>query len=398
MIKKLMANVKGDKVIWSVIVILSLFSLLVIYSTTDRLAIKNNTTPLKFMAGQALYLTLGLFVIYIFHKIKYTKFMRWSVLLYLASIPLLIYTLFFGTELNSGSRWISIPVVGLTIQTSDLAKLAIFTFLARQLSLKQSVMGNFVQGFLLPILIPVLIICGLIAPANLSTALLLGLTCSIMFFIGRVPIKFIMILAMCGLLMVAGIFGYSKMTGTGRGGVWEKRIAVFMGKGEVDEDANFQTNQANIAIANGGLFGQGPGNSYAKNYLPHPYSDFVFAIIIEEYGLVGGTAILFCYLLLLWRSINIFRRCPYAFGAFLSIGLSFTLVFQAMINMAVAVHLVPVTGQTLPFISKGGSSIVFTAVAIGIILSVSRYVDEMEGKQQLVKQIQKEQELAKATS
>ncbi len=394
--KKILDNVKGDKVIWSVIVILSLFSLLLIYSTTDRLALQYNSSTFKYMVSQAFYLCLGLLVIYIFHRMKYTTFMKWSVYLYLASIPLLIYTLFFGTELNSGSRWIAIPFVGLTIQTSDLAKLAIFTFLARQLSLKQKIVNDFWKGFFFPILMPVLIICGLIAPANLSTALLLGVTCCILFFIGRVPIKYILLLAVAGILMMLTIFGVSKLTGKGRGATWEKRVAVFFDNTKADADDTYQTDQANIAVANGGLTGRGPGNSYAKNYLPHPYSDFVFAIVIEEYGLLGASLVIFCYLLLLWRSINIFRRCPYAFGAFLSLGLSFTLVFQAFINMAVAVHLVPVTGQTLPFISKGGSSIVFTAVAIGIILSVSRYVDAMEGKQQLVKQVQKEQEEALA--
>ena len=394
--KKILDNVKCDKVIWSVIVILSLFSLLLIYSTTDRLAMQYNSSTFKYMVSQAFYLCLGLLVIYIFHRMKYTTFMKWSVYLYLASIPLLIYTLFFGTELNSGSRWIAIPFVGLTIQTSDLAKLAIFTFLARQLSLKQKIVNDFWKGFFFPILMPVLIICGLIAPANLSTALLLGVTCCILFFIGRVPIKYILLLAVAGVLLMLTIFGVSKLTGKGRGATWQKRVEVFFDNTKADADDTYQTDQANIAVANGGLTGRGPGNSYAKNYLPHPYSDFVFAIVIEEYGLIGASLVIFCYLLLLWRSINIFRRCPYAFGAFLSLGLSFTLVFQAFINMAVAVHLVPVTGQTLPFISKGGSSIVFTAVAIGIILSVSRYVDAMEGKQQLVKQVQKEQEEALA--
>lgn len=390
--KKILENVKGDKIIWSVVVILSLFSLLLIYSATDRLAMKHDSTPFKFMVSQAFYLGLGLLVIYIFHRMKYTTFMKWSVYLYLACIPLLIYTLFFGTELNSGSRWIAIPIVGLTIQTSDLAKLAIFTFLARQLSLKQKIVNDFWKGFFFPILMPVLIVCGLIAPANLSTALLLGATCCILFFIGRVPIRYILLLALAGVLLMLLIFTVSKLTGKGRGATWQKRIEVFFDNSKADADDTYQTDQAKIAIANGQFFGKGPGNSYAKNYMPHPYSDFVFAVVIEEYGLLGAMFVLACYLLFLWRSINIFRRCPYAFGAFLSLGLSFTLVFQAMINMAVAVNLVPVTGQTLPFISKGGSSIVFTAVAVGVILSVSRYVDEMEGKQQLVKQVQKEEE------
>lgn len=392
--KKILENVKGDKVIWSIVVILSTFSLLLIYSTTDRLAVRYNTTPFKLMLSHGFYLALGLGVIFVFHRMRYTTFMKWSVYLYLASIPLLIYTLFFGAEINSGSRWIAIPFVGVTIQTSDLAKLAIFTFLARQLSLKQKVINDFRKGFLWPILMPVLIICGLIAPANLSTALLLGLTCCILFFIGRIPLKYILVMAAAGIGLMFCIFLGSKITGKGRGATWEKRIEVFFNKDKATLDDNYQTNHANIAIANGGLTGKGPGNSTAKNFLPHPYSDFVFAIVIEEYGLMGASGVILCYLLLLWRSINIYRRCPYAFGAFLSLGLSFTLVFQALINMAVAVSLVPVTGQTLPFISKGGSSIVFTAVAVGIILSVSRYVDEMEGKEQLVKQVREEQQNA----
>src|SRR5690606_24899371 len=272
--------------------------------------------------------------------------------------------------------------------------LAIFTFLARQLSLKQKVINDFRKGFLWPILMPVLIVCGLIAPANLSTALLLGLTCCILFFIGRIPLKYILVMAAAGIGLMLCIFLGSKITGKGRGATWEKRIEVFFNKDKATLDDNYQTNHANIAIANGGLTGKGPGNSTAKSFLPHPYSVLVFAIVIEEYGSLGASGVILCYLLLLWRSINIYRRCPYAFGAFLSLGLSFTLVFQALINMAVAVSLVPVTGQTLPFISKGGSSIVFTAVAVGIILSVSRYVDEMEGKEQLVKQVREEQQNA----
>jgi len=274
-------------------------------------------------------------------------------------------------------------VANITFQTSDLAKLAIFMFLARQLSMKQKVIKDFKNGFL-PVLIPVLIICGLIAPANLSTALLLGVTCCMLFFIGRVDVKHILLLMMVGLVGVFLLWGISKAFGFGRGATWEQRIESYLGHGSGEDD--YQITQAKIAIANGGLMGKGPGNSWARDFLPHPYSDFIFAIIIEEYGLIGGSLLVGLYLLFLWRSIQIFRRCPYAFGAFLSLGLSFTLVFQALINMAVNVHLVPVTGLTLPLVSMGGSSIWFTSIAIGIILSVSRYVDEMEGLQAIATQ------------
>lgn len=195
-------------------------------------------------------------------------------------------------------------------------------------------------------------------------------------------------LALVGAIGVVGLFFVSKATGFGRAATWEKRIADFVGsdndKGEKEEI--YQVLQAKIAIANGGVTGRGPGNSLQRNYLPEAYSDFIFSSIIEEYGLIGATVLVFLYLLFLWRSILIFKRCPYAFGAFLAVGLSITLVFQAMLNMAVNVHLVPVTGLTLPLVSMGGSSIWFTSIAIGVILSVSRYVDENEGKKKAAKQ------------
>jgi cell division protein FtsW len=192
-----------------------------------------------------------------------------------------------------------------------------------------------------------------------------------------------MLLAVVGIIGVGLLFSASIAFKVGRGATWQKRIENYMGKGtdEKDGDSNYQITQAKIAIASGGLTGRGPGKSWARDFLPHPYSDFIFAIIIEEYGIIGATVLIGVYLLFLWRSILIFRRCPYAFGAFLAVGLSFTLVFQALMNMAVNVHLVPVTGLTLPLVSMGGSSIWFNSVAIGIILSVSRYVDEMEGNE-----------------
>lgn len=387
--QQLLQRIKGDKMIWSIVIMLSLWSMLAVYSATRSIEWRNER---DYVMKHVFILVLGLIIVYIVHRINYTKFARFAVILFLLSIPLLVYTLIGGgTTLNDGARWISIPFTGLTFQTSDLAKLAIFMFLARQLSIKQRVIKDFKKGFL-PVLIPVLIICGLIAPANLSTALLLGVTCCMLFFIGRVDVKHIALLAAIGFAGVFLLFVASKTFGFGRGATWQNRIENFIGKEGEDSkksaDANFQSEQANIAIASGGIIGRGPGNSWARDFLPHPYSDFIFAIIIEEYGLIGGMILIGLYVLFLWRSIQIFKRCPYAFGAFLALGLSFTLVFQAMINMAVNVHLLPVTGLTLPLVSMGGSSIWFTSIAIGIILSVSRYVDDMEGKESL--QTQKE--------
>ena len=382
---KLLDRVKGDKVIWSVVILLSIVSLLAVYSSTGMLAYKKDQHATYYLVKQLMVLAFGLLIIYVVHKINYTKFAKLSVMLYVISLPLLAYTLLFGAKINGGSRWIQLPVINLTFQSSDLAKLALFMFLARLLSVKQNSIKDLKKGFL-PVLAPVFLTCGLIAPANLSTALMLGATCCILLFIGRVQVKHIAMLAVAGVLGVVVLFGVSKLTGFGRAATWEKRIADFRGgnnsNGEKKE-AVFQVQQAKIAIANGGLFGRGPGHSLQRDYLPEAYSDFIFSSIIEEYGLVGGAILILLYLTFLWRSIVIFRRCPYAFGAFLAVGLSITLVFQAMLNMAVNVHLVPVTGLTLPMVSMGGSSIWFTSIAIGIVLSVSRYVDEMEGKKNI---------------
>lgn len=378
--KQLLTKTKGDQVIWGVVLLLSFISMLAVYSSTGSLAYRMEKNSSYYLVKQVMVLGLGLLITYWVHKVNYTKFARVAVILYLLSLPLLIYTLFFGTSLNEGSRWIKLPVINLTFQTSDLAKLALFMFLARVLSMKQAVIKDMRKGFI-PVLLPMLFTCALIAPANLSTALMLGATCSILFYIGRVQVKHLMLLALVGFIGVCVLFTVSKITGFGRAKTWQQRIEDFGGKKKegAPEDV-YQVQQAKIAIANGGVTGRGPGRSLQKNFLPHPYSDFIFSIIIEEYGLLGGAVVVTLYLLFLWRSILIFKRCPFAFGAFLAVGLSITLVFQAMLNMAVNVHLVPVTGLTLPMISMGGSSIWFTSIAIGIVLSVSRYVDEMEGE------------------
>lgn len=379
--KQILARTKGDKVIWGVVLLLSFLSLLAVYSSTGSLAYRMEKNSNYYLIKQLMVLGLGLLIIYWVHKINYTKFARVAVILYLLSLPLLLYTLFFGTSLNEGSRWIKLPVIHLTFQTSDLAKLALFMFIARVLSIKQAVIKDFRNGFV-PVLLPMLFTCALIAPANLSTALMLGFTCSIVFFIGRVQVKHLLLMCALGFVGVSVLFTISKITGFGRARTWEQRIEDFAGgkKKAAGQEDVYQVQQAKIAIANGGITGRGPGRSLQKNFLPHPYSDFIFSIIIEEYGLLGGGIVVLLYLLFLWRSILIFKRCPFAFGAFLAVGLSITLVFQAMLNMAVNVHLVPVTGLTLPMISMGGSSIWFTSIAIGIVLSVSRYVDEMEGE------------------
>ena len=386
---------RGDKVIWVTVILLALMSLLVVYSSTGLLAYRYNKGNTEiYLFKQVMFITIGVAIIYFAHRVNYTLYSRWSKILFLIAIPLLIYTLFFGVRLNEGSRWIRLPLINLTFQTSDLAKLALFMYLGRLLSRKQNVIKDFKKGFL-PVIIPVLIICVLIAPANLSTAMLTGATSLLLLFIGRVRTRHI--LATIGIACIPLLFlialavgYYDKAEGkseelpafleSGRIPTWTKRVQNFIfDSPQIDKEENYQVNQAKIAIAKGSWIGLGPGNSEQRNFLPHPYSDFIYAIIIEEYGLAGGAFILFVYLLFLYRSIRIFKRCPYAFGAFLALGLSFTLVIQALINMAVNVNLFPVTGVTLPLISMGGSSFLFTCLSIGIILSVARNVEKAEG-------------------
>ena len=397
-IKNFSQRTKGDKVIWALVILLVLASLLVVYSATGSLAYKlyrGNTEVYLFK--QIAFITIGMAVIYFAHRVNYTIWSKVAYFLFIISIPLLIYTLFFGVRMNEGSRWIRLPIINMTMQTSDLAKLALFMYISRQISKRQNVIKDFKQGFL-PLIIPVGIVCALIAPANLSTALLLGASCLLLFFIGRANTKHLLITVGIAcipvvMLIIAAVVRHnsagdeltgSKKTSSGlfaRADTWINRVEGFMygSKQSIDDDA-YQVTQAKIAIAKGGLVGVGPGNSTQRDFLPQAYNDFIYPIIMEEYGLIGGAFILFIYLVFLWRSIRIFKRCPYAFGAFLALGLSFTLVIQAVANMAVSVNLFPVTGVTLPLVSMGGSSFLFTCFAIGIILSVARNVEQLEGK------------------
>jgi cell division protein FtsW len=389
---------KGDKVIWALVVLLTLVSLLAVYSATGSLAYKNYRGNTEiYLFKQIAFIVVGILVIYFAHLINYTFYSKIAKLLFIISLPLLLYTLFFGVKMNEGSRWIRLPFINMTMQTSDLAKLALFMYLARLISKKQEVIKDFRKGYL-PLILPVFITCGLIAPANLSTALLLGASCLLLLFIGRARTKHILmtvgiaLIPVVFLVMAAMVRHKSENTEAitikkpatgifGRVDTWIGRMESFIyGSKQADNDDAYQVNQAKIAIAKGGVFGVGPGNSTTRDYLPQAYNDFIFAIIIEEYGLAGGAFIAFIYLVFLYRCIRIFKRCPYAFGAFLALGLSFTLAIQAVVNMAVTVNLFPVTGVTLPLVSMGGTSFIFTCFAIGIILSVARNAEQQNDK------------------
>jgi len=365
--------IKGDKVVWLVVLLLATLSVLAVYSSIVTLAYKyKDGDTLYYLFKHAIILIVGFGLMLMAHNLNYKYYSRISQIAIVISIPLLALTLMTGANINDASRWLVIPVINQTFQTSDLAKLALIMYLARILYKKQTDLNDFKSVFMY-LMLPVLLVCGFIFPANFSTAAMLFTTSMIIMFIGRVPIKYILSLIgiLLATLLLALTVASAKPDLLPRLGTWVSRIETFTQGG--DSDSNYQADQAKIAIATSGvIIGKGPGGSTQRNFLPHPYSDFIYAIIIEEYGLIGGFFVIVLYLILFYRGIKIAQRAEKTFGTFLAVGLSFSLVFQAMINMAVAVNLFPVTGQPLPLVSMGGTSIWFTCLAIGIILSVSR--------------------------
>lgn len=355
-------NLQGDRVIWAVVFALSLISILVVYSSIGTLAYKRSASPESYLIKHTFMVFLGLASMWFAHKIDYRYYSKISRLALWVSVPLLIYTFTNGTTINDAARWITLPIINTSFQPSDFASLALIINLASMLSKKQQNIDD-IKESLIPMLIWCGVICGLIALTNLSTAMLLFATCMLVMFIGRVPVKYLAMLILVGLLAgaVALKFGV-------RGETAKNRIMSFVNGTELP----FQAKHGMIAVATGGIFGKGPGNSEQRNILPHPYSDFVYAIVIEEYGLIGGVVVLVLYLVLLHRGMKAAYNSERAFGGLLSAGLSFDLVCQAMVNMGVVVGLGPITGQPLPLISMGGTAMVFTGLSVGIILSVSR--------------------------
>lgn len=365
-------NLKGDPIIWGIVILLSIISILVVYSATGSLAYKKtggNTE--KYLFDHSFYVFSALVLMWVAHKIPYKFYGLIGKFLLLVSVPLLLFTYFFGSTVNDANRWITIPFINKAFQPSDIAKMALIATLASLLAQRQRNIGDFKKSFL-PMILVIGFICGLIGLANMSTALLLFATCLLLMFIGRVPLKQIAALLLIGMLFLTGAVFLGQ-----RGGTFFNRIEAFVSGDEIP----FQAEQSYIAIATGGITGKGPGNSEQRNTLPHPYSDFIYAIIIEEYGMIGGMGVLFLYLALLYRGMRIVASSTKPFGGLLSAGLSFALVLQAMVNMAVAVGLGPITGLPLPLLSMGGTSLFLTGFSIGIILSVSRgdHVDEVEG-------------------
>ncbi|MDH5603648.1 MAG: FtsW/RodA/SpoVE family cell cycle protein [Cyclobacteriaceae bacterium] len=355
-------NLQGDPVIWSIVFALSIISIAVVYSATGTLAFKKMANPESYLFKHSMLVLLGLFAMWAAHRVDYRYYSKLSWIALWLSIPLLLYTFIAGVKLNEASRWLHLPLINQSFQPSDLASLALIMRLTSMLSKKQQNIDN-LKDSLIPMLIWCGVICGLIALTNFSSAVLLFITCMLIMFIGRVPLKYLSVMCFVGLLAGVVAIGVGQ-----RGSTVVKRIDAFVQGDELP----FQAEQARIAIATGGLFGRGPGQSTQRNILPHPYSDFVYAIIIEEYGIVGGIFVLSLYLVLLYRGMRLVSKSENAFGGLLAAGLGFAIVFQAMVNMGVVVGLGPITGIPLPLVSMGGTSMLFTGISLGIILSVSR--------------------------
>ena len=379
--KELINSLKGDKVIWAFIALLALFSFMPVFSASSNLAYMRHGSgnALTYLLKHAVHIFIGFFIIYQVHKIPYHYFRGISMVALPIVWVLLVYTLVKGTVIDgaNASRWIQIPFIGISFQTSTLAAIVLYVFVARYLSKSREVEPTFKQSFI-DLWIPVFVTLALIFPANFSTAALIFAMVTMLAFIGKYPLRYIGLILGVGLVSALFFILIAKKfpeAFPNRVDTWISRIDNFMGD-KPDEDI-YQIEKAKIAIATGGVYGLGPGKSVQKNFLPQSSSDFIFAIIVEEYGLFGAMGILGIYLLLLFRFIIAAHKANSLFGKLVVVGLGFPIVFQALINMAVAVELLPITGQTLPLISSGGSSVWMTCIAIGIILSVTKKEEEV---------------------
>jgi cell division protein FtsW len=374
--KNLLNKLQGDRTIWIVTFFLSLISILAVYSAISTLAYKAHGNNLRFLVKHGLMIVAGFGLMYYVHRIPFKYFTRLSQILIWVAALLLVYALVFGQNLNDANRWIAIPLIGLTFQPSDFAKIVLVIYVARVLTQKREMLHDFRNG-VVPVLIPIAVICGLILPANFSTAAMLASITFLMMFFAGVPFKHMSKLFIAGIGLIVAIVIVGETTGfPGRYKTWKNRIVNAMND---DSDGNYQTKLAKFAIHEGGIIPKGPGTGSSRNFLPHPYSDMIYPFIIEEYGSVlGGITLVLLYLILLFRTIKLSIHNPKMSAQLTALGLAFMLVIQAFINMAVAVSLFPTTGQPLPLVSMGGTSTLFTCLAIGIILSICRTKDETE--------------------
>ncbi|MCA1741815.1 MAG: FtsW/RodA/SpoVE family cell cycle protein [Bacteroidales bacterium] len=375
---------RGDRYLWGLIALFMLISLLSVYSSSVSVAYSSyQGNTFYFLQTQFIMLMLGMLIIVVTHWIPYIRYMQFAAIGLGVAVILLGITLVAGVSINEATRWLEIPGIGVKLQTSDIAKVALVIYLARGLTVYQNELKNF-RTVTIRLVVPVAIVCILIMPENLSTAVMIFMISMIILFIGRVPIRFLMAyagLGLAGVVLFASLLLLIKKDDN-RVQVWKNRIETYF-SGESSPDADYQSNQAKIAISTGKLFGKLPGGSTQRNILPQSNSDFIFAIIVEEYGLFGAVIVILSYLALMFRGIQIARKCDYAFPALMVLGLTVMIVFQAFLNMLVAVGLFPVTGQTLPMISWGRTSVIVISFSLGAILSVSRVMNARERREQL---------------
>ena len=374
---RIAAELRGDRVLWAIIVLLSLISMVAVYSAVANLAYRNSGGAVNgYIFKHGIILAFGLVIVYVGHLLAYTKYSRWAPSMLIIAVVLLIATLLFGNDINGARRWLTIPGINLTFQSSDFAKLALILFVARAIGSKQDVIKDFREAFV-PIILPVLGICLLIALSDLSSAIMLFVICILMMVVGRVAMQYIVMLILLGisvfsmLVMIGGRFPDL----VPRAATWEKRIETYFNPAAAKVDDRRQISGAMVAIANGGVVGVGPGNSTQRHTLYSAQSDFIYSIIVEEYGAVGGIVLISIYLLLFFRVIRLVTRSSKAFGAMVAFGIGLSLLLQAFLNIAVNLDLLPVTGLTLPLVSMGGTSLLFTCIALGILMSVSKYIE-----------------------
>ncbi len=375
--KSLINNIKGDKLLWAFIAILAIFSFIPVYSASSNLAyVGGEGNTLKFLVKHGVHLLLGFSILYGVHRIPYRYFKGLAYIGLPVVVVLLLVTMLQGNTIGgaNASRWIRIPVVGMTFQTSALASVVLLTFVAGYLARVLEKKYSF-KDSILPLWLPVALVLILILPANFSTAAILFVMVATLVFVGGYPLKYLCVIILIGIVSLAMFVLVNKAFPDlmpNRIDTWISRVESFMDKDSVgNKTEKYQIERAKIAIATGGVFGKGPGKSEQRNLLPQSSSDFIYAIVVEEFGLLGAFVVLFVYLVMLWRILVISHKSTDVYGKLLAIGVGLPIIFQAFINMAVAVELFPVTGQTLPLISSGGSSIWMTCLALGIVISVS---------------------------
>jgi cell division protein FtsW len=378
--QKILSHLKGDRVIWMVALFLCTISVLAVYSAVSSLVWKaEGGSSAGVLVKHVFMLGLGLACMYATHLLPLTVFSRIGQLMIWVVIPLLVFTLFFGSNINNADRWIRIPGIGVTFQTSDLAKLVLIIYVARQLTVKRQMLHDFKKG-VLPIVLPIAAVCALVLPANFSTAALIGFVCFLMLVLGGVPWKHLFKLIGAGvgivvIIIAVGELGPEKILP--RYSTWKNRLIGKEVQAGAIDDSKYQIELAQYAIYEGGIIPKGPGSGTSRNFLPHPYSDMIYAFIIEEYGsILGGALVMLMYVIFLFRVIRISIRSPKYFGGLTALGLGLVISIQAFINMGVAVNLLPTTGQPLPMVSMGGTSIVFVAIMFGVILSISKMTED----------------------